>query len=667
MKKFVFIVFLSFGWINCAFSGDGIGSGDSLRSYYQKYFNDPLDSIVLTAADTLFDMAQKSNDLLMMKMALAGKMDFYFYGDGEHNIDSVLVWTDRIKAHAKATNDSELYYWIWSSRLIFYYLKIGEYNIALVEAEKMLAEAEKSTYKESLAECYSALNHIYNAKGLKKKSQEFMLKEIELVESNNLNRFHITFQYSDAAGIYIEEGETDKALPLLDKALKYIHNSYHEVTVKLEYVNYYLAKNDIQAAKKMLEECRMIYEKEPSAKLHIHYYYDVEADYYYKIKAYNEALASIELRKKELEKINDVGALLELDKKKANILWDANRKLEAGELYRTYLVAQEKEKEKNEEITTGEFATLLNMQKLSMEKQQLEETARKKQLENVRLIVILLSVLLFVLAFFLYQQRKLNRELNHSRNELDKKNRILMDAEIELRKAKELAEDSSQMKTVFIQNMSHEIRTPLNSIVGFSAVLADLFSGEENEDIMQYASLIETNSQLLLNLINDILEISDLDNDAEITTDSTDVNNCCLMAIEEVKPLLKKEVELVFEPGTESLLIESNSVRITQVLKNLLNNAAKFTFAGTITLTYSLKEFDKQLLFTVTDTGIGITPGEEEHIFERFIKLDEFTQGGGLGLSISRLIAEKMGGYLVVDKEYKHGAKFVFCIAVGGH
>ena len=152
----------------------------------------------------------------------------------------------------------------------------------------------------------------------------------------------------------------------------------------------------------------------------------------------------------------------------------------------------------------------------------MEKISQEKQLQNTRIILFSVVGILCIVVVFLLQQRKLNAKLHRSKDKLDEKNRILVEAKEELRKAKELAEQSNWMKTMFIQNMSHEIRTPLNSIVGFSGVLVDLF--DDQQDIKQYVSLIESNSKLLLKLVGDILDISALDSDIEINHYAVDVN-----------------------------------------------------------------------------------------------------------------------------------------------
>lgn len=634
----------------------------SMRAYYKQYFNDPTDPIVLTASDTLFDMAIRCNDTVMAKIALGVKVDYYYYGQGENRTDSIIAGVNRLKQYARSVGNAELYYWAWAARLVNYYIIQGEYNIALLEAEKMLQEAKGEKKQGSIAECYYALANVYTAKGLVKKSQEFMLKEIDIFENANVFRYNISCQYSDAAKIYIDLGEAEKAPELLKKALKTSKSTYHEVTAKLVYVSLYLAQGDTAAARKALEECRQMYMGEPSMKRHIHYLYDVEIDYNWRVGNYNKALSVLDERETELRKKNNLTTLMALRKTKADILWDMNRKEEAAGLYRDFLLEQKKEKERNEEITTSEFATMLNLQQLNAEKVRLEKISQKKQLQNTRTILFSVLGLLCIVVIFLWQQRKLNAKLHRAKNKLDEQNRTLIKAEEELRKAKEVAEQSNWLKTMFIQNMSHEIRTPLNSIVGFSGVLVDML--DEKEDIGQYVALIESNSKLLLKLVGDILDISILDSEVEIKHNAVDVNACCQASIDAAGASFDPGVRLIFEPACDELIINSNYSYIVQVLDNLLGNASKFTHEGSVTLAYEVKKEENQLIFTVTDTGIGIPVEEQERVFERFVKLDNFSQGAGLGLSICRIVAERLGGYLRIDKGYTQGTRVIFCVSM---
>lgn len=634
----------------------------NMHAYYKKHFSDPTDPIVLTASDTLLDMAIRCNDTVMSKIALGAKLDYYYYGQGENRTDSVIAGVNRLKRFARSVGNAELYYWAWAARLVNYYIIQGEYNIALLEAEKMLQEAKKEGKQESIAECYYALANVYAAKGLMKKSQEFMLKEIDIFENTDVVRYNISCQYSDAAKIYIDLGEEEKAPELLKKALKAVKSPYHEVTANLVYVSLYLAQGDTVAARQALEKCRQMYADEPSLKRHIHYLYDVEIDYDWKVGNFQKALNVLDERETELKRKNNLATLMQLRKTKADILWDMNRKEEAAGLYRDFLLEQKKEKERNEEVATGEFATMLNLQQLTAEKGRLEKISQEKQLQNTRIILFSVIGILCVVIVFLWQQRKLNAKLEKSRDKLDEKNRILIKAKEELRKAKEVAEQSNWLKTMFIQNMSHEIRTPLNSIVGFSGVLVDML--DDKEDIGQYVALIESNSKLLLKLVGDILDISILDSEVEIKHNAVDVNACCQASIDAAGTLFSPDTKLVFKPACDELIINSNYNYIVQVLDNLLSNASKFTHEGSVTLAYEVKKETNQLIFTVTDTGIGIPIDEQEHVFERFVKLDNFSQGAGLGLSICRIVAERLGGFLIIDREYTQGTRFIFCVSM---
>ena len=213
----------------------------------------------------------------------------------------------------------------------------------------------------------------------------------------------------------------------------------------------------------------------------------------------------------------------------------------------------------------------------------------------------------------------------------------------------------------FLANMSHEIRTPLNSIVGFSQVLSDHYSN--SPETQEFVNIIKSNSNDLLRLVTDVLTLSELDQYEQLPTDpETDLNAICQLASEVAKDNTQKDVEVLFEPERESLLIRSNSERISQVLNNLAHNAAKFTTHGSIRIVYSVLEAEKKIEISVTDTGTGIPKDQQEAVFERFYKMNSFTQGTGLGLPICRSIAEKLGGSLRSDTSYTEGCRMILTL-----
>lgn len=311
-------------------------------------------------------------------------------------------------------------------------------------------------------------------------------------------------------------------------------------------------------------------------------------------------------------------------------------------------------------IATPEFSAMLDRDRLEAKNEELERLTRKKQTQNRRYITISLCVLMLIVSCFLYRQRWLLGRLKISGDELDKKSRILRKAENELSRTREIAGRKSHLKARFAQNISHEIRTPLNSIVGFSAVLADMFR-EPGAETTRIALLIEENSQVLLRHLGDILDLSMLEDSPDaLETAPVDVNTCCRTCIRKIKPQVKKGVILSFEPGREGFFMKSNEERFAQILDSLLDNAAKFTLKGTIILAYTVEE--GEVAFTVTDTGIGIPVDKHQSVFERFVKLDEFSKGTGLGLFSSLIIAKKLGGNLDMDREYTTGTRAILIL-----
>ena len=230
--------------------------------------------------------------------------------------------------------------------------------------------------------------------------------------------------------------------------------------------------------------------------------------------------------------------------------------------------------------------------------------------------------------------------------------------ELELIQAKEKAEESDRLKSAFLANMSHEIRTPLNAIVGFSSLLAET---DEAELRHVYMSLVQENNELLLNLISDILDISKIEAGMiDLVMGRVDVPQLCREVIATFSHKKRDSaVELRFDENSPQIVIDADKNRIVQVLSNFLTNALKFTTKGSITLSYSLED-ENQVRFCVTDTGKGIPDEQKHEIFNRFVKLDSFVQGAGLGLSICQSLVNRMGGKIGVESREGEGSCFWF-------
>ncbi len=228
-----------------------------------------------------------------------------------------------------------------------------------------------------------------------------------------------------------------------------------------------------------------------------------------------------------------------------------------------------------------------------------------------------------------------------------------------LKLALDKAKESDRMKTAFIQNMSHEIRTPLNAINGFSQILCSPefeLNQEERQDLMHR---ISKNSQSITNIVAEVLDMSE----GESMHDRMEVavNALCSEMIEDLKHMDEKGLNITYATSlADDFTILSNAPNIRRILRRLLDNAVKFTEKGSVTLT--CETIGKQLVMSVADTGIGIDPKNHDKIFENFYKLDNYVEGVGLGLTLSRRLARSLGGDVTFDRTYIGGSRFLLSL-----
>ena len=230
--------------------------------------------------------------------------------------------------------------------------------------------------------------------------------------------------------------------------------------------------------------------------------------------------------------------------------------------------------------------------------------------------------------------------------------------EEELRVAKEKAENLDRLKSAFLANMSHEIRTPLNAIVGFASLLIESDDKKERQD---YVDIMQENTELLLQLISDILDLSKIEaGTLDFTMDHLDIKSFCedIMRNYDIKE--DKPVPVLLAPDLPEYYIYTDKKRLMQVITNFINNALKFTNEGQIMLEYRHKAESNEIEFAVTDTGMGIAPDKVDQVFDRFVKLNSFSKGTGLGLSICRSIIEHLGGTIGAESEIGVGSRFWF-------
>ena len=295
-------------------------------------------------------------------------------------------------------------------------------------------------------------------------------------------------------------------------------------------------------------------------------------------------------------------------------------------------------KERQEQLNTLQVE--YEVGKLKFEKANLES-------KNKRMLLITLSIILFLTVttcVYLYYHLKKEKQMKAKLFLLHQK-----------------AEESERMKTGFINSMCHEIRTPLNSIVGFS----DLILNEDcdAESKAEFNELIKTNTELLTSLIDDLLVVSNLDSSNELLPcEVVNVNDLCREEFRKAEQSNQKPINYVLNAPEGEVLCSTNAKHLSIVLENLLNNAYKFTGKGCITLELLKRENPDSIRIQISDTGCGIPPDKQEVVFQRFTKLDSFTQGNGIGLFLCKLIISRLMGSIDIDSSYTGGARFVISL-----
>ncbi len=325
------------------------------------------------------------------------------------------------------------------------------------------------------------------------------------------------------------------------------------------------------------------------------------------------------------------------------------------------------------DVSISELQTIYDVENLknknwdlTFENQQMEITRRHQNVVAATIaVVILICILIWVLSLYIHS-RKLAKRLSRYNKQLVDERKSLKEISSTLVETLDKIKDADRVQTNFVENISNDIREPLDAIVGYSHLIADYVKEDERSYIKEFADTLSINTDLLVRLVNDILDLSQIESgELSIQRSSSSLNGICHFVLELIKKHISPGVELIFaNAGQPDTIILTDPQRVEQVLIPILTNAAKFTNSGTITFGYEISQHNDKITFTVTDTGIGIPHGMEEKIFDRFVKIDPTGQGNGLGLYIGRMVANRLGGTLSLDSSYRKGARFIFSIPI---
>jgi len=658
----------------------------------------------LKLSEQAYKLAVKKGDKKGQSMALCLQI-FYYYK--RRDTDGLKKIIDRIMDVSKRNGQTKYYYFSWS-KWIEYNINERKLLLALQEAQKLnetLLSNHSNDYYD-IATSYKVLANIYWSRcdfdqaanyyqktldyynkylpkqdatyiyimlaecRLKKKNYKHALEILNVASEKNSHKRMLSTIYSKEATVYFYLNDKKRFIDAYNKMnaaeSKYGHNDNHEgdgVEVMRHLLN-----GDVNKARKKTEEIifdevriecqRLIALAENNSKS----VYDLSDDI---LDMYLEDFTKISSgdmaeMNKSIDEIQFKADNLELQ------LQLANSKRTKDILEKEKILAREKMKDlliANNALKLNETraADSLNKSKLAFQAQTLAAEKDKVRQEgeahklHITIFALLLTFMLTLLVNELLNRKKANKlivELRDSNNALEE--------------AKEKAEESSRMKSMFVQNVSHEIRTPLNAIVGFCDLLLNPDMELADEEKAEFGKIIHQNSDLLTGLVNDVLVLSELQSGkATVNIAPCKCNALCRQSIDTVLHRKPEGVTLDFTTDVDDdFTINTDLRRAKQVIINFLTNAEKYTSQGSITLACSTREKPGCVVFSVIDTGCGIPPEKQEQIFGRFEKLDDFHQGMGLGLNICSYIAELLNAKIGIDKSYTQGARFYFAIDI---
>ncbi|MDE6854347.1 MAG: HAMP domain-containing histidine kinase [Muribaculaceae bacterium] len=320
-----------------------------------------------------------------------------------------------------------------------------------------------------------------------------------------------------------------------------------------------------------------------------------------------------------------------------------------------------------------ELQIIYDVGELRAENMHLEEAKNKARLRNTYIIIAITATaivaLLILMLVLVSQNRKmktLTENLRQSAEHLIKERNDLRRAQEELIEARDQAKAADKLKTDFVNNMSHEIRMPLAAVAEYTRLIIDCIPENRRNYLDRFADVVELNTNLVISLVDEVLDTAAIEHGTlSVNKEYVSVHKLASVALAGAfdKHTPQEGIKVVFNPrGQEDMSVHTDPGRAVQVLVNLLDNARKFTDKGVITLDYSVDTDRNMLVFSVTDTGIGIPKEKADVVFDRFTKLDNSSEGVGMGLYISRLVSRLLGGSVTLDTSWHRGARFFFSI-----
>ena len=564
-------------------------------------------------------------------------------------VDSVICWSENILPTIKTNNRNDENYFLLQLQLANAYTLRGDISLAIDRARLMYEEAKETEYEFGIAVANQAIGDAYTIANQCDKaldSYQDALKELNHLSQQHPYRIQLLLKISNALQ---RKGQLEKAQKILHDIEQTLQKQPDYATcffANIEKANYaishgHLSKAYLKEAAAYLHNMDSIYRIHPEKFYCFHLKYTTAA--YYRAMGnwnrmyWNKALQLYEELRQEYT-VNKQSAYYRWITQETIYLYKIQGKSMAAcllyqELYSTV-----------DTLTAESYVRQINILRAKYQIDQMEIASREEHNKFITGILTGSILLVFIFIIIAIMLRKQRQEIVLSTQKLEH--------------LRTNAENATSAKSIFLSNMSHEIRTPLNALSGFSSLLTE--ENLDNETRRQCNEVILQNSELLLKLINDVIDLSSLEfGKIQFCINKYNVVNICRNVIDTVSKIKQTQAAICFITELESMDIETDDARLQQVLINLLINATKFTSQGSIILELR-KQSEQELLFSVTDTGCGIPKEKQAAIFRRFEKLNENAQGSGLGLSICQLIIEHIGGKIWIDPDYTGGSRFFF-------
>ena len=569
--------------------------------------------------------------------------------DDSISIDSVIAWSEQLLP-TQQSNEDRTTYFLLQLQLANAYTLRGDISLATNRAQLMYEEAKATDYQFGMVVANQAIGDAYNTianmgdKALE--SYQDALTELSNISDQHPYRTQLLLKMSNVLQRKGRLEEAEKILEELEKILYQEPDYPTDFFFCIEKTNFAISHGHL--SQDYLDEANIWLHKMDSIyQLHPEKFYRFHLDY--TTAAYYRAMGNWDKQywKQALDIYSKLQAEYSGNKRSTYYRWTSLEKIYLCKIQGMAMEACRIYQELYPPIDTLASQSYIRQINTIKAKYQVDKAETASNNEYNKIITSILVgtmalVTLFVLLAILLKRQREKVKLSTQKLATSRIN----------------AENAMRAKSVFLSNMSHEIRTPLNALSGFSSLLTE--EGLDDETRRQCNEVIQQNSELLLKLINDVIDLSSLEfGKLQFCIAQHDAVSICKNVIDTVNKVKQTQAELTFTTELEEMPIETDDSRLQQVLINLLINATKFTPQGSIVLKLE-KETDDTVLFTVTDTGCGIPKDRQTNIFQRFEKLNENVQGSGLGLSICQLIIEHIGGQIWIDSEYTEGSRFCF-------